>query len=1117
MMNRIIKLFTGRFINVMSFEESVLRLMITLEVISMSVSLIFDILCKENIVEIVTLLVLLLTSPSISVLFIKYQKVKLGLSLQLCVMIFVVLPISFFFGGGPKGGGVFWIGFTYMFIGLAASGRVRSIFCLLNTLMALTEFGIWGLYGSHFYQHTDEMLVVDSLVSAVLTGLCVYAMVRVQKNLFKIENRRAQEETKRVEELNRSQNAFFSSMSHEIRTPINSILGLNELILRQDNITDEVRRDAGNIQGAGKMLLVLVNDILDLSKIRAGKMDIVPVNYDVGGLISEIVNMVWLRAEEKGLKLIVDIDPSLPKQLYGDEVRIKQVLINILNNAVKYTKDGSVSLHMECEERLEDKVHLGFSVSDTGMGIKQEAIPHLFDAFQRLDQEENRMIEGTGLGLSIVKQLVDLMDGSISVSSVYGEGSTFSVELWQNITEKEEIGDINISQYSKFSAKVHMCGFLAPDAKILIIDDNEMNLEVEEKLLADTNMTIHTALSGLEALKLTIENQYDVIFMDHLMPEMDGIHCFAEIRKQVGGLNNRTPIIVLTANAGSENKELYGRVGFDGYLVKPVSGWELEEALLKHLPENKITEISSEHASKQMNTAKGYAKKQPIQITTSSMCDLPPHILKELSVDIIPFTIHTNMGEFYDNEEMSSDELIQYMSSDEKRLDSEPPKVEEFEHFFAKEVKKAHHVIHIALTTGMSEEYHRAKEAAKTFDNVTVINAKNLSSSLGILVMIASRLVSQGMDVEAITEELNRVKERIHCSFIIANMDYLHRRNFISDGVYQMVKTLELRPALQIKDDKFGVGKLWRGSVKKCYGKYISFALPKMVRPDLDLLFITYADVAEEDLQWIKSEVEKRYDFKNIVFQKASAAISLNCGPGTFGLLYMEKGKEEYNLNALLKSINDSREYLVEKTVRKQTNQKWYETIEGIDGKVAIKSSGSEDALRSVLQIFYDSIKTKSRELEEYYEAKNWENYTIKVHALKSSARLVGAMELSDAALKLEEAGKNEDISFIEEHHEALMKRYGVYEEILAPLFGIHEEEESTEKTEADPALMESVYEGIREAAEEMELEQLESIFEELADYRIPKEEEALFLGLKEKFELFDYDGMIAALDEAGK
>ncbi|MCR4673738.1 MAG: DegV family EDD domain-containing protein [Lachnospiraceae bacterium] len=1116
MMDRITKLFLGQLKKTMSFEECILRLMIFLEVVSMGVVILFDIIFKENIAEIVTLILLLLVSPSLSYLGIVKNKIKFILTAQLCIMIFVVLPMSFFFGGGPKGGGVFWIGFTYMFIGLAASGKIRSVLCALETAVVLGEFTIWGFYGSHFYQHSDGMMIADFLVSILLTGFCVYAMVRFQKNLFRIENKHAQEETKRVEELNRSQNAFFSSMSHEIRTPINSILGLNELILRQDNITDEVRRDAGNIQGAGKMLLVLVNDILDLSKIRAGKMDIVPVNYDVGKLISEIVNMVWLRAEEKGLKLYVDIDPSLPKQLYGDEVRIKQVLINILNNAVKYTKEGSVSLHLECEERVDDLAHLIISVSDTGMGIKQEAIPHLFDAFQRLDQEENRMIEGTGLGLSIVKQLVDLMDGTISVSSVYGEGSTFMVELWQRITEEEELGDINISQYNKFSAKRHLCGFLAPDAQILIVDDNEMNLEVEEKLLADTNMTIHTATDGLEALKLTVEHQYDVIFMDHLMPEMDGIKCFTEIRKQIGGLNKQTPVIILTANAGSENKELYRKAGFNGYLVKPVSGWELEEALLKHLPEDKVTEISSEHAGKQMNTAKGYTKKHPVQITTSSMCDLPIRVINELSIDIIPFSIHTEHGQFFDSEEMSSDELINYMSVDGRRLDSEPPKVDEFEHFFAREVKKAHHVIHIALTSGMSDEYNRALEAANTFDNVTVINAESLSSSLGILVMIASRLASQGIDAQHIIDELNEVKERIRCSFVIANMDYLHRRNYISDGVYQVMKNLELHPALHIKNDKFGVAKIWKGSVRKCYSKYISFAFPKMVKPDLDILFITYADVSEEDLQWIKTEVLKRFEFKQIIFQKASAAISLNCGPGTFGLLYMEKGKNGYHLNSMMNMINESREYRVEKTVRKQTNLAWYESLEGIDGKMAIKSSGSEEALRSVLQIFYDSIKTKSRELEEYYEAGDWENYTIKVHALKSSARLVGAMELSKQALALEDAGKKENIEFIKDHHEDMMKNYKTYEDILLPLCG-HENEEDVEKTEADPALMESVYEGIREASDDMDLEQLESIFEELKDYSIPKEDEALFNRLKECFEQFDYDGMTDALNEAGK
>ena len=255
-------------------------------------------------------------------------------------------------------------------------------------------------------------------------------------------------------------------------------------------------------------------------------MDIVPTNYSIASLISEIVNMIMLRAQDKGLEFNVELDPSIPSELYGDEVRIKQILINLLNNAVKYTREGSVTLHVEKESAEEGYVILIFTIEDTGLGIKQDVIPHLFDAFQRVDEDKNVGIEGTGLGLSIVKQLVDLMGGTITVDSVYTQGSTFTVALKQKVIRGDAVGSIDIKEYDNrgFSGE-YKPGFTAPDARILIVDDNEMNLIVESKLLDGTLISVDTARSGKEALNLTLSEHYDLILMDHLMPEMDGIEC----------------------------------------------------------------------------------------------------------------------------------------------------------------------------------------------------------------------------------------------------------------------------------------------------------------------------------------------------------------------------------------------------------------------------------------------------------------------------------------------------------------------------------------------------------------------------------------------------------------
>ena len=296
--------------------------------------------------------------------------------------------------------------------------------------------------------------------------------------------------------------------------------------------------------------------------------------------------MIQLQAKAKGLEFDVDMDPDMPTVLCGDEIRIRQIIVNLLNNAVKYTESGSVKLDIRTKDTTDEETVLVIIVSDTGIGIKEEVIPVLFDAFTRMDQDKNRKIEGTGLGLSIVKQLVDLMGGKISVDSVYGSGTTFTVEIVQKVSDPNRIGNINmIDRASK--TNMYKSLFTAPDARILIVDDIKMNLTVEKKLLRETKIKIDTATSGKEALELTRTNRYDVILMDHLMPEMDGVECLARIRSQEQGACRDVPVVVLTANAEGQNQEIYAHAGFNGRLVKPISGRMLEEALIRFIPTEK--------------------------------------------------------------------------------------------------------------------------------------------------------------------------------------------------------------------------------------------------------------------------------------------------------------------------------------------------------------------------------------------------------------------------------------------------------------------------------------------------------------------------------------------------
>ena len=1115
-----------------SYEERTLILMAFLAVTAMSFACLFDILSGENIVEIITLIIMIIGVPIVTGISVAKNKILMGTLLQVISLVFIILPVAFFFGGGPEGGGVFWVIFTYMFIGLSLSGGPRVAMVICHTLITVGEYMIWFYFPDLIVGHTRDMFFSDALSSIILVGFSTFAMLRYQKLIFNVESKRAQEQAKRAEELNRSQNQFFSSMSHEIRTPINSILGLNELILRQEDASNEIRKDATQIQGAGKMLLTLVNDILDLSKIRAGKMEIVPVNYKVPAMLSDIVNMIWHSADQKGLKLNVNIDPSIPSELYGDEVRIKQILVNLLNNAVKYTNEGTITLHMEKEMESEDKVHIVFSVADTGIGIKQDSLPYLFDAFRRTDEKKNKDIEGTGLGLSIVKQLVDLMEGTISVDSVYSQGSTFSVALWQAVTNRAPIGAIKIFNYGESGSFDHYeSSFVAPDARILIVDDNEMNLEVEKRLLTDTQMTIETATSGMEALQLTAKIHYDVVLMDHLMPGMNGIECLLKIRRQKEDVNNNTPVIALTANAGSENKELYSRSGFDGYLLKPVSGRQLEETLLSVLPAEKVRlKGGSDFTHEVMNTASGYRRKVPILITTNSMCDLPTALIREMQLDIIPFFIHTDHGAFYDNVETDADELVYFMENVDSKLLSEPPRVEDFEEFFAQKLNKAHQILHIALTPGLSEEYSRATRAAQQFDNVTVIDSGSVSSCTGILVMVAYQMVQKNMPLELIIQELNEVKKRTKISFVVSDTQYMVNNGYVSDRMHRLMALLNIRPSLTIKNNAFCIDWAFIGEKQHCFLKYIQRTLPKSAKPDTDIVFVPYVGLSDDELTWIEAQIRKRFYFKHILFQKGSSAISVNSGPGTFGILYLEKGEKSYHLGSMIPSEKKvSPEYVedepaVRESIIRETREepeeaprKWYENIPGIDADYGLKNSGSEDSFLAVLKIFYDNIPENHRTIQEFFDSKDYENYTIKVHALKSSAKLVGAMKLSEDAQEMENAGKMGDPVYIHQHHQQLMSDYLAFKEILAPyLDETPEDSEDTaparDKPVADTFILGCFYDSLLKAARAGDDNLIEASFREIEDYAIPEDEAPQFNKVREAFDKRDYESIISAL-----
>ena len=389
---------------------------------------------------------------------------------------------------------------------------------------------------------------------------------------------------------NEAKSRFLANMSHEIRTPINAVLGMDEMILREST-EKPIRAYAADIMSAGRTLLSLINDILDLSKVEEGKMEIIPTQYDLSSLINDLVNMIRERAVKKGLKFNVEADVHVPHILIGDEIRIRQCAMNLLTNAVKYTEAGEVTMKVTFEKlQMPDHIMLEICVEDTGIGMKEEDMENLFSPYKRIEEKRNRTIEGTGLGMSITRQLLELMGSELCVKSEYGKGSVFSFRIDQEVVKWEEIGDVasRINDTRKLSYEYHEL-FHAPDARILVVDDTEMNLTVMQNLLKKTGIKIDTAMSGSEALKLAAENWYDVIFIDHMMPDMDGIETLRNIRKS--GMSKDAPAVALTANAVSGAREMYLEAGFEDYLSKPVDGEKLERMLLLDLlPDDKISD-----------------------------------------------------------------------------------------------------------------------------------------------------------------------------------------------------------------------------------------------------------------------------------------------------------------------------------------------------------------------------------------------------------------------------------------------------------------------------------------------------------------------------------------------
>ena len=529
------------------------------------------------------------------------------IALNIQCLVYWITFLFFLYTGGTDGSSIFLFflapPIVFFFFNLFYGLYFCLVFFVIMALYMNTPIREIGyVFPDVYYSRLPMMYLVDVV-------MCAVAQYEVVKARIKQES--ALEDARRASE---AKTDFLANTSHEIRTPINAVLGMNEMILRESaraektadadpesyrEVFKNIKYYSGNVKSAGSNLLSIINDILDFTKIEEGKMDIVEVDYQLSSVLNDVSNMIYFRSKEKNLLFETDIDGELPDGLYGDAVRVRQIMTNILGNAVKYTDEGRVYFKVTGTEAGKnadgkDVINLEITVSDTGIGISEEDMGKLFAKFERLDLGRNSTKEGTGLGLAITKRLLEMMNGDIDVQSEYGWGTTFTIYIPQVVTSREPVGNFKEKFEKSLVEKAdYQESFRASDARILIVDDTRMNLIVATEFLKDTGLTIDTAGGGKEAIELALVNKYDVILMDQRMPEIDGASALKEIKAHVEGPNIDTPVICLTADAIIGARERYLAKGFNDYLTKPIDSVSLESMLRKYLPADKVIIVTS--------------------------------------------------------------------------------------------------------------------------------------------------------------------------------------------------------------------------------------------------------------------------------------------------------------------------------------------------------------------------------------------------------------------------------------------------------------------------------------------------------------------------------------------
>lgn len=819
----------------------------------------------------------------------KYQKREFASVLVGLVITVKVFPDMFFLSGGIEGGAALWFILIFFYDFIVFSGKKLAFFVGLALVVD-------GYTYVRAYRNPELItplasewaVYFDSFLAVMGVGLVIGSLLKFQMKMYEAERRIAKEQKEEIESISDSRNEFFSNMSHEIRTPLNTILGLNEMILRESK-EEETKEYAIHIQKATQILINLVNDVLDFSQMEISQLELEETEYETKRLFEEVADTIKISAAEKGLEFALDLDENVPSVLIGDQRRIKQILWNLLTNAVKYTEEGSVTLSVEGEKRTEQEVVLKVSIADTGQGIRKEDFDKLYDAFERVEEWEKANVEGAGLGLAIVKRLLFLMNGDITVDSIYTKGSVFTVTLPQKIGDEKPIGAY-VMKRGQVERGLYQPWFEAPEAQVLVVDDNEMDTLVVSKLLQATKVNVEVASSGEECLKKTKQKYYHAILLDYFMPGMNGVSALNEIRKQENGLCRDSAVIVLTTRTITDAKELYRKYSFDGCLEKPLDSEKLEKVLLQCLPRDIIEQRQSleNRKSDQMQWVVKRRKKR-VCITSDCVCDLPEELLEKYGVSLMYLYIRTDKGRFADTREIDSDNLLQYLSDENRFVRSDSVSVEEYEEFFAEKLTQAEEVIHISMAEHAGKSYAMAVAAAKGFGHVHVIDSGHISGGQGLIVLYAAKLLQDGRDVASICNEINRIKGSVANKFLMPTSRFFYLNGYTNALTEKICDTFRLHPVLSMLHGKLTIVGVRVGTLENAWKRYIRYHLRKKKRIQPEIVIITHVGCTVRQQEVIREEVLRCFPFQKVILQKASLSNGCNAGIGTVGVAFFTK------------------------------------------------------------------------------------------------------------------------------------------------------------------------------------------------------------------------------------